>query len=127
MRNAEDDLAARLAFGVAHAGLRILDLTQDGRGVGVEDATGLGQLDAAPRAVKERRAQFFLKLRELVAEGGLRDEDFAGGFREAAAAGDGAEVAELAQFHGAPMIRQRSVIAIARSEFGVFQIADLPL
>jgi hypothetical protein len=55
----------------------------------------------------------------------LRNEDLARSFREAAAAGDGAEVAELAQFHDAMMIRQLSVIAIQISVFSVFQIETL--
>ena len=74
VRDAEDDLAAGISREVADAGPGVIDLAEDGRGVGEEDAAGLGEFDSTPRAVEQARPQFFFELRELMAERGLGDD-----------------------------------------------------
>jgi hypothetical protein len=79
----------------------------DGAGGAVERAprlhqkrvTGLGELDAARQALKQRNANVVLEIPNLLRKGGLRDAEATGGPHEGAFLRDGDEVAKVAQFH----------------------------
>jgi hypothetical protein len=51
-------------------------------------------------ALKQRTSNFVFEVRDLLADGGLGDAEMARGFAEGSVFGDGAEVAEVAEFHG---------------------------
>ena len=91
------DLAAR---GAARAGLGALDVGQDRLGVGQEGAAGVGQAHAARMAHEQRGVDLALERLDLLAERRLLHVELLGRARDVALAGDGDEVAEMAQFHG---------------------------
>jgi hypothetical protein len=84
-------------------------------GVRVEEASGLGEFDAAAGAVQERGPHFRFEFFEHGREGGLGDAQGAGRAGEVAGVGDFAEVAEWGEFHGwreyGKWLRPESVMA----------------
>ncbi len=68
-------------------------------GVLEEEAAGVGEFDAAARAVEQVSAGFALELLEHGREGRLGDAQGARGARHVPGAGDGLEVAERSEFH----------------------------
>jgi len=86
------------AFGDVAAGS--LEFAEDGAGAREKSFAGVGEADGAAEAVKETGAEFGFEFEDLLGERGLGDVGMFGGAGEAAGVGDGAEVAELVEFHG---------------------------
>ena len=76
-----------------------LDRLEDRERAGVQQAAGLGRLDAAGMADKQRDTQNLLDLADLHPERGLRDVKLLGGARHVAGLHHAHEVSELAQVH----------------------------
>ena len=96
---ADDDGAG---FGLQAFGKFVLgagEFVEDGAGTREESAAEVGQPDGAAEAIEEAAAEFGFELLNLLRERGLRDVAFFGGPGEGAGVGDGAEVAELVEFH----------------------------
>jgi hypothetical protein len=73
---------------------------EDGASAGEEGFAEVGEADGAAEAVEETATELGFELEDLLGERGLRDVAFFGGPGEGAGVGDGAEVAELVEFHG---------------------------
>ncbi len=95
--------AGRLAGALGRA-QRVQRLGQEGR-------ARLRQRHAARRALEEPHAQLVLERTDLRAERRLRDPQLARGLREARGAGDGREVAQVAELHAAPYRRRMAAEA----------------
>ena len=91
------DLAAR---GAARAGGGAVDVGQHGFGVGQERAAGVGQRHATRMAHEQLGVDLALQRLDLLAERRLLHVELLRRPRDVALAGDGDEVAEMAQFHG---------------------------
>ena len=65
----------------------------------MQQAAGLGRLDAARMAHQECNAQIFLELADLHAKRGLRDVKLLGGARHVAGLDHADEVLKLTQVH----------------------------
>ena len=65
-----------------------------GMQAGIDQPAGIGQLDRAGAAVKQRQAELLLQRADLVAERGGRDVQFVGRLGEAQMAGDRLEGAQ---------------------------------
>jgi hypothetical protein len=77
-----------------------VDRAQDRLGIRQERAPGVGEADAARVAHEQRRIDLELQRAYLLGERRLLDVQLLRGARDVALAGDGDEVAEMAQFHG---------------------------
>jgi len=93
----------RAGFGLQTFGEFVLgagEFVEDGAGTREESAAEVGEANGAAEAIEEAAAEFGFELLDLLRERGLRDMAFFGGSGEGASVGDGAEVAELVEFHG---------------------------
>jgi hypothetical protein len=72
---------------------------QDGTSAGEKGFAQIGEADGAAESVEEAAAEFGFELLDLLRERGLRDVAFFRGPGERGGVGDGAEVAELVEFH----------------------------
>ena len=81
---------------------RGLDVREDLGGALDQQASGVGQVDAAGGAVEEARVQLRLQLPDLLGEGRLGHVESLRGAAEVALLGDGEEVPQVSQFHGPP-------------------------
>jgi hypothetical protein len=95
----EPDGFAFVSFARRHFFPGFFDQLQDRERAGVQQAAGLGRLDATRMADKQRDAQVLLDLADLHAERGLRDVKLIGGARHVAGLHHTHEVSELAQVH----------------------------
>ena len=94
--------------GAPDAAVEVIDLLQEVMDFAQQHGTGRGQPDAVACPFEEGRAHGTFKLLDRAAEGGLRDVQALGGTRETEFLGDGLEVAELAQVHGAVMLNRHN-------------------
>jgi len=76
------------------------EFVEDGAGTREEGFAEVGEADGAAEAIEEAAAEFGFELLDLLGERWLRDVAFFGGSGEGAGVCDGAEVAELVEFHG---------------------------
>jgi hypothetical protein len=98
---AEAEFAVLAGGGAADAAEGFFESIEEEAGFFEEGGACGGEADAAAVAVHEAAAEFEFKFLNGAAEGGLGDAEFAGGFGEAEFLGDGLEVAEVAEVHGA--------------------------
>ena len=98
---AESEFAVLTGGGAADAAEGFFESIEEEAGFFEEGGACGGEADAAAVAVHEAAAEFEFKFLDGAAEGGLGDAEFAGGFGEAEFLGDGLEVAEVAEVHGA--------------------------
>ena len=96
---ADGDAPQFAARGAARGGERVVDMGEDGAGIGQQRTAGLGQLDAARLAAQQLHVEFALQRADLLAERRLLHAEPLGGAGDVAFFGDGDEVAEVAQFH----------------------------
>jgi hypothetical protein len=80
------------------------EFVENGTRAGEEGFAEIGEADGAAEAVEEAAAEFGFEFLDLLGEGGLGDVAFFGGTGEGRSVGDGAEVAELVEFHGGEKI-----------------------
>jgi len=78
-----------------------VDLRQDRSGVGEEASAGREELHPPRRSAKERRPELILEVADLTAQRRLGDVQAAGGPADVLLFGDGDEVGDLRQAHGA--------------------------
>ena len=76
-----------------------IDLGEDPPGARDEQLAGVGDRNAARRALDEREADLLLQPADLLGQCGLSDVLTSGGAREVALLGERDEVAQLAEFH----------------------------
>ena len=98
---AETEFAVFAGGGAADAAEGFFESIEEEAGFFKEGGACGGEADAAAVAVHEAAAEFEFKFLDGAAKGGLGDAEFAGRFREAEFLGDGLEVAEVAEVHGA--------------------------
>jgi hypothetical protein len=99
--DADAEGASDVGGEVADGGGGLAGLVEDLLRVGEEAVAGVGEADGAALAGEELSAEGLLEAADLLREGGLGDAFLLGGFGEAAGFDDGAEVAELVEFHKA--------------------------
>lgn len=75
------------------------EFAEDGAGAGKKRLADFGEAHGTAEAVEEASAEFVFEFADLLGERGLRDVGLAGGAAEAAGVDNGAEVAELVEFH----------------------------
>jgi len=75
------------------------EFTENGASAWKKGFADLGEADGAAEAVEEAGAEFVFKFQDLLGERRLGDVRLFGGAAEGAGFGDGAEVAELVEFH----------------------------
>ena len=76
------------------------EFAEDGASAGEKGFADFGEADGAAEAIEQADAEFGFEFEDLLRERRLGDVRMFGGSREAAGGGDGAEVAELVEFHG---------------------------
>jgi hypothetical protein len=99
--NGADDHGA--GFGLQAFGEFVLgagEFVEDGAGAREKGFAEVGEADGAAEAVEETAAEFRFELENLLGKRGLGDVAFFRGPGEGSGIGDGAEVAELVDFHG---------------------------
>ena len=75
------------------------EFVEDGTRAREEGVAQLGEADGAAEAIEEAATEFGFEFEDLLGERGLRDVAALGGTGEGTGVGDGAEVAELVEFH----------------------------
>jgi len=96
---AKDDGAG---FGLETLGEFVLgagELVENGTRTREKGFAKIGEADGAAEAIEEASAEFGFKLLDLLREGRLGDVTFFSGTGEGGGVGDGAEIAELVEFH----------------------------
>ncbi len=76
------------------------EFVENGAGAREEGAAEFGEADGAAEAIEKTATELGFELENLLGERWLGDMAAFGGAREGAGVGDGAEVAELVEFHG---------------------------
>ena len=102
LRDADAQLPHGLLLPVPHGFFELPDLFQDGASLADVETARRGQLDPRPAAVKERDIQIFLEPLDVLAQGGLADEEDSGGLGKAAGPGDGRHIFEITGIHDTP-------------------------
>lgn len=100
-QDAEADFSRGIGAAIADVPLGGAQFVEDALGVGEKAGASFGEDDTAGEAIEEGLAEFGFKFLNLLAEGGLGDADFFGCARKAFFLGEGDEVTELMDFHGA--------------------------
>jgi len=95
----DGQVAGLAAAGRLRCGERLVDGAQGGAGRLQQRLAGLGELDAARRALQQRHAELLLEPGDRGAQRLLGDVHAARGAREVQLLGDGDEVAQVAQLH----------------------------
>ncbi len=91
--------AAHGIFLLGEIAARGFEFAEDGAGAGKKRLADFGEADGTAEAIEEASAEFVLEFADLLGERGLRDVGLTGRAAEAAGVDDGAEVAELVEFH----------------------------
>jgi hypothetical protein len=99
--------AADQAAQLLHLSEQRLALGQDGAGARGDERPSLGRLHRARRPSKQLDPELLLEALNLMGHRRLGDVELVGGAGEVSVAGDGLEVAELAQIH----LESRSIIS----------------
>ena len=97
---ADDD---RAGFGLQALGELVLgagEFVEDGAGAGKKGFAEVGEANGAAEAIEEAAAEFGFEFENLLGERRLGDVAFFRGPGKGGGVGDGAEVAELVEFHG---------------------------
>lgn len=92
---ADGDGVGLLDLELVDLGGDVVELAEDGLGVGEKDLAVVVEDDVAPLAVEEFGAELVLDAGEGVGEGGLGDAKLIGGFGDVLAFSDGDEILEL--------------------------------
>lgn len=98
--DAESDGAAEEIFLLRKVAAGGFELAKNGAGAREKGLADLGETHGAAKAIEEAGAEFVFELTDLLGKRGLGDVGLAGSAAEAAGIDDGAEIAELVEFHG---------------------------
>ena len=97
--HADTDGAAEGIFLLDDIAAGGFEFTKDGAGAGKESFANIREADRAAEPVEEAGAEFVFEFADLLGERGLSDVGLFSGAAEGAGFGDGAEIAELVEFH----------------------------
>jgi hypothetical protein len=102
--DADSDGAATGIFLIGEIAAGGFEFTENGACPGKEGFARFREADRATEPIEEACAELVFELADLLGERGLGDMSKASGAAEAAGIDDGAEVAELVEFHGAKKV-----------------------
>lgn len=98
--NTDGDRASHGILLIGEIAAGSFDFAENGTGAGQEGLSDFSEADGTAETIKETRAKFVFEFTDLLGKGRLRDMSQPGGTAETTGIDDGAEIAELVEFHG---------------------------